>query len=51
MEPKSDAITMEQFKDLKPQIDSVILRGSSSIPSCKESPDSTAKKLIYQVSF
>ena len=42
---------MDQFKQLKPSIDNVILRGSYTIPSCKESPDSTSKKLIYQVPF
>lgn len=38
---------MDQFKDLKLQIDNVILNGKNSIKSGKESSDSTAKKLIY----
>ena len=38
---------MDEFKALKPEIDSVILKGPTSIRGGKESSDSTAKKLIY----
>jgi heme oxygenase len=32
-------------------LDDLIFRGHSSIKSCKESSDSTKKKLIYQIPF
>ena len=42
---------MDEFKGLKLELDDLILRGQSSIKSCKESSDSTSKKLIYQIPF
>ena len=47
IEPKSTVTSMEEFKMLKPNIDNVIFKGANTIPSCRESQDSTAKKLVY----
>lgn len=47
IQPQTHIITMEQFKHLKQNIDKAIFNGECTIPSLRESKDSTSKKLIY----
>ena len=51
IEPNIENVSMIQFKDLKAEIDEVILQGQKKVKSIKESSDSTSKKLIYQIAF
>lgn len=51
VEPRTDVISMQGFSSLKNELDNLIYRGHSAIKSCRESSDSTKKKLIYQIPF